>query len=131
MRYFIAVILVLLHTILSMELASADECGTPAAKVNCEQADFMVKGDCFIQMSAGECTGSGSEDGGVGDTSGSPRVCKTVYGKTVPCETGAGTWSDVHSCWVKPASPQPPKSDPVWEGRSDGMIARCSVDGYV
>lgn len=68
--------------------------------------------------------GSGGNGGGKGD------------GKT--CETGAkerpgspgwechipgvGTWSEAHGCWIRKLDPQPPKSDPLWDGHTTGAI---------
>jgi hypothetical protein len=46
----------------------------------------------------------------------------------VPCSSGDGAWSNELQCYVSRANPQPPPSDPVWEGRGagSGAIYRCS-----
>ena len=63
-------------------------------------------------------------DGGGG---GEPAGCKLSSGTTVPCENGGGYWSNGRQCYVKLADPQPPASDPVWEGHrpGDGAIYAC------
>ena len=60
----------------------------------------------------------GGEDPGGGDV----RVC-TFAGAENPCSNAAGDWDG--ACYVKPLSPQPPKEDPRWEGRDDGVIVSC------
>jgi hypothetical protein len=37
-----------------------------------------------------------------------------------------GSWNAGDGCWYKPESPQPPKSDPVWQGHTDGVIYQAS-----
>jgi hypothetical protein len=48
-------------------------------------------------------------------------------GEPVECEHPTfGAWNATDACWYQPASPQPPKSDPVWQGRTDGLIYHAS-----
>jgi hypothetical protein len=52
-----------------------------------------------------------------------PRTCH--FGATeVACSTYAGTWSG--TCYVATASPQPPPSDPIWNGQTTGVIVSCT-----
>jgi hypothetical protein len=52
--------------------------------------------------------------------------CVSSYsGKEVPCEDGDSWWSNARDCYVSLADPQPPKSDPQWEGHRTGAIYEC------
>ena len=72
-----------------------------------------------------ERDGSGSRSSGASG----PRVC-TFRGSAIPCETALGTWSDYGSAWCRVASPQPPLTDAVWEGRTEGLIYACTRPGF-
>lgn len=48
-------------------------------------------------------------------------------GAPVPCTSTGGTWSNALQCYLKLADPQPPASDPVWGGHSDGAVYWCST----
>lgn len=50
----------------------------------------------------------------------------TLLEKAVPCERNGGWWSHDRQCYVSVKQPQPDKSDPVWQGRTDGVIATCT-----
>ncbi len=54
-------------------------------------------------------------------------TCKDITtGKVVPCRSELyGWWSANRGCYVKEAEPQPPTSDPIWAGRTDGAIYQC------
>lgn len=64
-------------------------------------------------------TGGGASDAGA-------RVCHDGVA-TVPCTRGGGVWSDARECYVSLASPQPPASDPIWDGHEDGAVYTCAV----
>ena len=53
------------------------------------------------------------------DTSRSPAV-------EVPCSGENGWWVQSRQCYAKAANPQPPKSDPLWEGHDFGAIYGCT-----
>jgi hypothetical protein len=56
----------------------------------------------------------------------SPKKCVSSYsGKEVPCKDGSSWWSNDRNCYVSLADPQPPKSDPEWEGHKTGAIYEC------
>ncbi|MFE5334758.1 hypothetical protein ACFQ8E_02495 [Isoptericola sp. NPDC056573] len=70
-------------------------------------------------------------DGPGGGGSGSERQCKVPGGYGLPeyvvdCRTDAGTWNASRLCYEKLVSPQPPTSDPVWDGNDEGYIVTCS-----
>ena len=59
-------------------------------------------------------------------TSNAEQKCVSSYsGKEVPCEEGGSWWSNDRDCYVSLADPQPPKSDPQWEGHRTGAIYEC------
>jgi len=49
----------------------------------------------------------------------------THLGRTIPCETGYGLWSQEDHCYLQPASPQPPQSSDIWDGHQGGVILDC------
>ncbi|MDN5745675.1 MAG: PKD domain-containing protein [Nocardioidaceae bacterium] len=55
---------------------------------------------------------------------------KCVYGgKEIPCvQKNTGRWwSSQHDCYVSEVESPPAKSDPVWQGNTDGAIYSCLV----
>lgn len=67
--------------------------------------------------------GDGDDGGGSG-----PQVCTWRGSQTfeVPCTSAFGFYSNERQCYIEALSPQPPVSDPVWQGRTDGAIYRCT-----
>lgn len=61
------------------------------------------------------------------DTGGVVEGCEeSASGRPIPCQTAGGAyWSKDHQCYVSLVDPQPDKSDPIWEGRTEGAIYRC------
>ncbi|GAA4893977.1 hypothetical protein GCM10025789_09010 [Tessaracoccus lubricantis] len=55
---------------------------------------------------------------------GSARAC-TWQGKAIDCVTSLGVWSDLASSWCRRSEPQPPASDPAWEGKTTGAVYLC------
>ena len=53
----------------------------------------------------------------------------TSFGRdeAVPCESEYGWWSTDKFCYVQLADPQPPKTDAVWQGNTDGAIYSCRI----
>lgn len=49
------------------------------------------------------------------------RTCES-FGVPVDCSSEDGVWNAAKQCWVEPMSPQPPVTDPLWEGRTEGTI---------
>lgn len=48
-------------------------------------------------------------------------------GVPVACSSSGGTWSNQLQCYLKLADPQPPATDPVWGGHSDGAVYWCTT----
>lgn len=75
--------------------------------------------------------GGGDPQGPGGGGSSPPalqRTCTyTLLGnpKDVPCSSDGGWWSQSQQAYCRAASPQPPSSDAVWGGRSEGQIYEC------
>lgn len=59
---------------------------------------------------------------------GAIRTC-SFRGEATPCATNLGWWSAEKSCYVQLAAVQPPKTDPVWQGHTDGAIYDCALPG--
>lgn len=92
--------------------------------------------------SSGECLiiatdpgGGGSNGGGPGGGAGTPvaqRTCTYALSeppKKMPCSSDDGWWSQSQQAYCEAASPQPPLSDPVWGGRSEGQVYECTRTG--
>lgn len=103
--------------------------GAGADPVTCEVRDPRT-GICLIEIQLppevspipdpgpGEESSSGSE-------ASAPR-CQSKAGIEVPCtDLEYGTWSNDRSCYIGIADPQPPYSDPAWDGKTDGSIYHC------
>jgi len=110
---------------LSMQQASADiRCGRNGRD-----------GACLIEVKAPGSSG-GSRPGASaapGGGSGGERKCYGRDGSEISCESSRGfTWNAGKNCYTNIASPQPPKTDPIWAGHSGGVIMRCSnlLTGY-
>ena len=72
--------------------------------------------------------GTPSDPGGGGSEPAVKPVCRFTLAsppKEVPCSSEQGWWVQSRQCYAKAASPQPAKSDPVWEGRTDGAVYDC------
>ena len=55
-----------------------------------------------------------------------PPVCM-FQDVEIPCALPEhGYWVAGWNCYVRKMDPQPPKSDPVWEGNTDGTIFECT-----
>ncbi|MFF6979412.1 ATP-binding protein [Streptomyces sp. NPDC008343] len=69
-------------------------------------------------------TGGGGGGGGTGDGKTCQSGAETVPGTAGwPCNIpGVGTWSQSEGCYVRKLDPQPPKSDPIWDGHTTGAI---------
>lgn len=62
-------------------------------------------------------------DGGGAVPPGDVSCIETVKGQEVPCELPGGWhWVQGWNAYARLADPQPPTSDPVWEGNTDGAI---------
>ena len=48
---------------------------------------------------------------------------------TVPCSGPEGVWIQSDECYAKALDPQPAKSDPRWQGHTDGQLYQCGWQG--
>lgn len=102
---------------LSAPLAAAD------LDPGCEEVD---RGDgrvvIICQDDGSADGGDGGGDGSGGGDGGSSRTCEWVW--EIPCvdETG-GVWNG--QCYVKALDPQPDYDEPIWDGRTEGVIVMC------
>ena len=52
------------------------------------------------------------------------RVCQ-LGGAAQACTSKLGNWSNSQQCYLQSVDPQPPFSDPAWQGHTDGAIWAC------
>ena len=80
---------------------------------------------CEVTAKPPSAPGSGTVgtpvSGGSGSKKPGTRTCDHG-GVKVDCVTEFGGWVPAKNCWVKPMSPQPPKTSSVWEGHTQGTI---------
>ena len=91
---------------------------------SCKQRD--ATGHCVVVVT-GPHPGpsSGGTTGGGGGGGSAPTVCKTDVGHVVPCYSAVfGYFMLLYgmAAYVQVMKPQPPKTDPAWEGHTDGAI---------
>lgn len=51
-------------------------------------------------------------------------VCQ-FKGAAQACTSSLGNWSNSHQCYLRREAPQPPFSDPRWQGHTDGSLWAC------
>jgi hypothetical protein len=57
-------------------------------------------------------------------TRGPERLCMDG-GASRACTSNLGNWSNSQQCYLRRINPQPPQSDPAWQGHTDGAIWAC------
>ena len=110
---FVVVLLLTLHqSTLSSWGACKDACGNRSRV-------------CEVRCPIEGLSGSPSEPGtSGGSSSGGTRVC-SYNDRKVGCSNDYDSWVPSASAWCQLADTQPPKTDAVWLGRSDGSIYEC------
>ncbi|TCO39018.1 hypothetical protein EV646_11960 [Kribbella antiqua] len=53
------------------------------------------------------------------------RTCQFKGAAQACTDAALGNWSNSHQCYMRREEPQPPFSDPRWEGHTDGSIWAC------
>jgi hypothetical protein len=108
--------------LLALALLGASPIATQAKPI-CAKVNART-GECTIWIDDGEDNVPIVHPvNGDDDHQGEP-TC-TYRDRKVPCSSGFGGWSQPHQCYATPATPQPPKSDPVWGGHDDGAVYAC------
>lgn len=102
-----------------------------ASPVMCPDGQFYDRWNqtCVISITSPTTPGGAApntQPGGAADSGGAVSAC-SFSGRAIPCEMGGGYWSSEHLCYVGLSDPQPPKSDPFWQGHTDGAIYKCQV----
>lgn len=83
---------------------------------------------CIVKVTDPGVPGSGGTPP-KGPGSGS-QSCHWPDGSEIPCsDPNFGWWSNADQCYYKLAAPQPPKSDDVWKGHTDGAIYQATCPG--
>ncbi len=105
--------------------SSAFAGGAAAAPPACALLDEET-GECLVQV---EVPGTKpiNNPGGGGSGGGAPGPVSCMEGgREVPCSHSTfGAWSNALQCYVSRSVPQPPATDPVWDGRTEGAIYDC------
>jgi hypothetical protein len=110
--------------------ASASAAADP---VTCPDGSLPTRtGVCLVTVTDpgsdggdGGSTAPGESGGGTENVSNEPAFCR--FGDLeVPCQTEDYVWDARRMCYSKLADPQPPADDPVWEGRTEGVIISCT-----
>jgi hypothetical protein len=57
-------------------------------------------------------------------------VCRGPLGNVIPCSNPQfGTWNPADGCYYRLADPQPPQTNSIWGGRTDGAIYQVMCSG--
>jgi hypothetical protein len=90
-------------------------------------------GQCVITVLVpGTSGGNGGKGASDPAEPAAQRTCTfTLLGSSreMPCSSDDGWWSQSQQAYCEAASPQPPWSDPVWGGRTEGQIYECTRPG--
>lgn len=80
-------------------------------------------GSCVVEVRS---PGHGHSEPGPGGQSGD-QPC-VDQGRPIPCtRDGLGSWDSELGCYLTLMTPQPPKSDPLWQGHNTGAIYICTT----
>ncbi|MCK0116997.1 hypothetical protein MWU57_08105 [Isoptericola sp. S6320L] len=101
-----------------------------ADPVTCPPGQTPIGGTCYIAITDPGEGGGGNDDGG-DDSGGAENVSREPatchFGPhEVPCAVEGYTWNAARECYARLADPQPGPDDPVWEGRTEGVIVSCT-----
>lgn len=102
-----------------------------ADPVTCPDGSLPTRnGECLVTVTDPGADGEGGGSSGPGTPGGAepvntgPTVCR--YGdQEVPCEAEGFFWNASQACYARLADPQPAPADPVWGGRTEGVIVEC------
>lgn len=116
--------------------AAAGGGASPATGITCPPGQTPVTTPtgvvCVVSTGGGTST-SASPTGGGGGGGGGGNTCYTAWDHSpVPCYVAGEGWYDADiACWVELEQPQPPASDPLWQGRTpgDGAIWQATCPG--
>jgi hypothetical protein len=114
---------VLVLVIVSLPLSSVVSAAAANDPPTCKEHDS--RGVCVaVAESGGGSNGTGGSTPARSNGDAGAAVC-TAAGAPVPCHDGNAWWAQSLQCYVSVVSPQPPKTNPVWEGHTDGAIYSC------
>ncbi|CAN7508309.1 hypothetical protein [Knoellia sp. LjRoot47] len=85
-------------------------------------------GECIIIVTPPDGPGDPDDPGDGGDEPVVVQKCINSLitpAAEVPCSSDAGWWSNSQNAYCKARVPQPPFSDPAWEGHTNGQIYEC------
>ncbi len=116
LRLLASVALLLALTVAQPASASAETCKSVVGR------DEDGKVTISIVCSDDESPGGGASPG--------KRVCMWDD-EVVPCKNELGNWYSPAHCWISRVDPQPPFSDAMWNGHTDGALYYCRIaPGY-
>src|SRR3954465_10732555 len=85
---------------------------------------------CYQDSSQTSTLPAGAKD--EGRSGHSKPLCTTLKSfptLVVPCSGPEGVWIQADECYAKALDPQPAKSDPRWQGHTDGELYQCAWQG--
>lgn len=151
MRRVVTVLLLLATLVLGTNTATADPGPAGCTLINPTTGKCVIRADGSSHLGGDQPSkmptesGTGiqdvstapSGDAGYGDEYGSPCFFTAPQGIYMPagergvaCSSKKGTWSNEHSCYLRPMANQPPADNPAWEGNdpADGVVYECTSD---
>lgn len=81
-------------------------------------------GQCIVAVQAT----SGGQPTSAPAAGNRPVTCADLAGEQIACtDPTMGYWYSALGCYLRVESPQPPKSSPLWQSHTDGVIYRCTT----
>ncbi|GAA3094775.1 ATP/GTP-binding protein [Kribbella aluminosa] len=106
--------------------AGAVPMATPTPTANPELVKVCTPVGCqFVPRSQINDPGKSAEPGQAGDGGKHVKSVCNFHGSAQACTSKLGNWSNSQQCYLHSVDPQPPFTDPVWKGRTDGKVWAC------
>lgn len=102
--------------------------GTVPAWAEGSGGAFLNEDAVVVSIQVPGSSGGGGVGGGQGSAGrggSAPSGCYTAMGTEVPCYQWGLAWRPDLQCYARVKAAQPPLTDAIWNGRTDGSIVEC------
>ena len=123
----ISTILAISAGVVSADLRTPAPTPGPTGGVHCPDGYVMIDTTCHVDLTVPGSPGA-VPGGGRAPVDTGPVACE-YKGAPIDCTVNGASWSPARQCYVKKSDPQPSFDDPLWGGRTDGVIVDCIPSG--
>ena len=95
------------------------------ARANATGGAFLNEYTIVVSVEVPGSPGGGGGQGSGGTGGSAPTGCYTAMGTEVPCYQWGLAWRPDLQCYARVKAAQPPLTDAIWNGRTDGSIVEC------